>query len=172
MRTRPVDVNLQPGEYFVGGPGHRVRTLLGSCVSVTLWHPPTQVGAMSHFVLWSRGNAQPLAAADARYGDEAMQLMARGLAGRGVVAAQCEAKILGGGNMFPEQTLSMGRAPTVGERNGHSARELLAELGIRVVSENLFGIGHRQIVFDIHTGAVWVRHVEPVAATPRKERLA
>jgi chemotaxis protein CheD len=158
MPSRLIDVHLQPGDYFVGGPGHRVRTLLGSCVSVTLWHPPTQLGAMSHFLLWSRGNAQPGAPADARYGDEAMQLMFHGLAGHGVAPAQCEAKILGGGNMFPQSQLPAAGGQTVGERNGHGARQLLGAMGIRIASESLFGVGHRQIVFDIHNGDVWVHH--------------
>ena len=53
--ARRVDVFLQPGEYVVGDAALRVRTMLGSCVSVTLWSPARRVGAMSHFLLASRG---------------------------------------------------------------------------------------------------------------------
>ncbi|MBK1712907.1 chemotaxis protein CheD [Rubrivivax gelatinosus] len=150
-------VLLQPGEYFVGNAGQRVRTMLGSCVSVTLWHARLRVGAMSHSLLFSRAGTAPAATLDARYGDEALTLMLRELLARKVVVAQCEAKIFGGGDMFPAQHKR--GAAAVGRRNGEAARELLQRQGIEVVSESLFGFGHRQIVFDIESGHVWSRQL-------------
>jgi chemotaxis protein CheD len=160
--TRParprVDVLLQPGEYFVGDASHRIRTVLGSCVSVTLWCPRLKVGAMSHFLLASRGRGGG-DELDGRYGDEALALMLLELLARGVGASQCQAKIFGGGDMFPQ---SKGRAAVpVGRRNGEAARSLLESHGIAVVSESLFGVGHRQIAFDVATGLVWSRQVPP-----------
>ncbi len=161
-----IDVFLQPGEYFVGDHSHRIRTLLGSCVSVTLWCPLQRVGAMSHFLLASRSvapkdktvaaNAHGL---DARYGDEALQLMLRELKRLKVSPTQCQAKIFGGGDMFPVQRTRGSLA--IGRRNGEAARALLQEHGIQVVSESLFGEGHRQIAFDVASGHVWSRHVRP-----------
>ena len=45
-----------------------------------------------------------------------------------------------------------------------AARELLQAHGIEVISESLFGDGHRQIAFDIATGDVWARQLPPVDA--------
>jgi chemotaxis protein CheD len=149
---------LNPGEYAVGDANCRMRTVLGSCVSITLWEPQRRFGAMSHFLLAGRGSA-PGAALDARYGEEALTLMLRELAQVGVSAQQCQAKIFGGGNMFPEATVP--GAQHVGRRNGESARSFLRELGIAVQSESLFGCGHRQIVFNVATGDVWSRQVQP-----------
>jgi len=50
----------------------------------------------------------------------------------------------------------------VGQRNGEAALALLQEHGIDVVSQSLFGIGHRQIVFDVSKGDVWSRQVTPM----------
>ncbi|OZI32510.1 chemotaxis protein CheD [Bordetella genomosp. 10] len=155
-----MDVFLQPGDYFVGDAEFRVRTILGSCVSITLWHPRRREGAMSHFLLASRprhGNA-PL---DGRYGAEVVQLMLQELEQKGIRVRECEAKIFGGGNMFPGR-----RHPHVGDigrRNGEAARKLLRQRGISVRSEHLFGSGHRQVIFNIATGDVWVRQVSPLA---------
>jgi len=164
---RRVDVFLRPGDHFVGDASHRLRTLLGSCVSVTLWCERLRIGAMSHFLLASRGTGDVDAAVgldlqklDGRYGDEALRLMLHELARRGVEASRCQAKIFGGGNMFPAQTGGM--APAIGRRNGEAARELLQARGIAIVSESLFGDGHRQIVFDIDSGDVWARQRAPV----------
>lgn len=159
---------LKPGEFAVGDAGTRMRTLLGSCVSIVLWHARFRVGAMSHFLLAARGQAAhgPL---DARYGDEALTLMIAGLARHGVNPADCEAKIFGGGNMFPEQA-HLGPLH-VGRRNGEAAREMLRSRGIAVASENLFGVGHRLIVFEVATGDVWVRQTGvPSNFTPLEPR--
>lgn len=171
-----VEVFLQPGEWFVGDGAHRIRTLLGSCVSVALWHPILRLGAMSHFLLAARGGSPArladvhgleLQRLDGRYGDEALHLMLHELARKGVGAAQCQGKIFGGGNMFPAFAKSDGPA-AVGRRNGEAARDLLHARGIEIVSESLFGVGHRQIAFDVDTGDVWVRQ----CAVAHQEGLA
>lgn len=156
-----IDVFLQPGEYFVGDEHYRIRTLLGSCVSITLWHPGRRIGAMSHFLLSYRERAQT-AGLDGRYGDEALLLMLRELAQCNIKPDQCQAKIFGGGNMFPRQTRNDGLH--IGRKNGEAARLLLQSYGIPIVSENLFGVGHRQIDFDLKNGDVWVRQARPVDA--------
>jgi len=144
-----------PGEYFVGTSGHRARTLLGSCVSITLWHRELKVGAMSHFLLSTRAHqADDL---DGRYGDEAVLLMLRELMRRSVPPSECEAKIFGGARMLGENEPD----GQVGKNNGETARRVLRELNIPVVSESLFGFGHRNIVFDVATGHVWSRQVSP-----------
>jgi chemotaxis protein CheD len=160
----PDDVFLKPGEYFVGDATHRIRTLLGSCVSMTLWSPRRRVGAMSHFLLAQRGRALRAGEGlDGRYGDEALQLMLVQLAALDVRAGECQAKIFGGGEMFPGQP---SRVIGIGRRNGEAARELLLQHGIEVASESLFGAGHRQIVFDVAKGHVWVRQIPPHADVP------
>ncbi len=165
--TPTISVFLAPGDYFVGDARHRVHTLLGSCVSITLWQPQRRLGAMSHFLLAERGPTRAAAnpprgahhpvapALDARYGVEALTLMLGELAELGVPAAACEAKIFGGGDMFPGQRRGAGM--NVGQRNGDAARAMLQAHGIRVVSHSLFGVGHRKIVFDLATGDVWAR---------------
>lgn len=157
--VRPqIVVFLQPGEYFVGDASHRIRTLLGSCVSVTLWAARQRVGAMSHFLLAERGRKlRGGEGPDGRYGDEAVQLMLAELARVGVQPGDCQAKIFGGGDMFPGL---QARSAGIGRRNGEAARALLLQHGIELVSESLFGAGHRQIVFDVGNGHVWVRQLQ------------
>lgn len=149
------EVTLRPGELAVGTAGTRMRTLLGSCVSIVLWQERLRVGAMCHFLLAARGSCGRREPLDARYGNEALSLMIAGLARYGVAPADCEAKIFGGGNMFPEK--SQGSPLHVGRRNGEAARALLRAMSIPVAGEDLFGVGHRQIVFEVATGDVWVR---------------
>lgn len=167
-----VDVFLDPGDWFVGHAGFRIRTVLGSCVSIALWHPRARVGGMSHFLLPTRGAPAGRNELDGRYGDEAMLLLLGQFRLAGLRAADCVAKVFGGGNMFADQAVA--RHIAVGQRNGEAARALLQAHGIRIVSESLYGSGHRQVIFDVDSGDVWVRQVPPAlvdAAVARDANL-
>jgi chemotaxis protein CheD len=161
-RRDVIDVFLQPGEYFAGDAVYRLRTLLGSCVSITLWHPVLKIGAMSHFLL-ARRSTGPASEFDGRYGEEALWLMLRELHKAGVAPSECQGKIFGGGDMFPGRSQATGIH--VGKQNGETARDLLHAHGISIASESLFGVGHRQIVFDVSSGNVWSRQVNPARNT-------
>lgn len=166
MSDRPalIDVFLLPGDVFVGTDRHRIRTLLGSCVSIVLWHPQRRVGAMSHFMLGDRPGEPDRRGLDGRYGEEAMQLMLAALRGWRVAAGECKGKLFGGGSMLAGPR---SRAMDVGRRNGEAARRLLRSHGIEVVAESLFGDGHRQVIFEVGSGAVWARQIAPALARER-----
>ena len=55
--------------------------------------------------------------------------------------------------------------PQLGENIGKAARAMLTRHGIPVVSESLFGVGHRQIIFDVSKGDVWAHQVRPTRST-------
>ncbi|MCU6498077.1 chemotaxis protein CheD [Rugamonas sp. A1-17] len=167
--SKLIDIFLMPGDYFVGDEQFRVRTLLGSCVSVTLWHPGLRIGAMSHFLLPGSGRRKSHDK-PGMYGADAMDLLIRGMLRRGVPLAQCQGKIFGGAAMFPRNI----KVRDIGLQNGDYARGLLQQQGIRVVSESLFGEGHRQLIFTIRSGEVLSRQVPPelaAQASPHKEKL-
>jgi chemotaxis protein CheD len=126
---------------------------------------------MSHFLLPARGGTDTTPGLDARYGDEAMELMLDELRQQGVASSQCQGKVFGGGNMFPDHFRA--GAMNVGQRNGEAALELLTRHGVPIVSESLFGIGHRQIIFDVRNGDVWCHQVAPgnVATEPEGDLL-
>ncbi len=157
-------IALMPGQYAVGTADSRIHTLLGSCVSITLWDSVRRIGAMSHFLLSRSGATKPGAQLDSRYGEDALTLMLLDLAALGVAPADCEAKIFGGATMFP--ALEARRGDGVGRQNGAIAQQQLREHGIRIASESLYGLGHRRIVFNVGSGAVWARQDAPDEARP------
>ena len=57
--------------------------------------------------------------------------------------------------MFPGWVGASGQ--NLGEKNGETARTLVRAQGIPIVSESLFGVGHRNLIFDIASGDVWLR---------------
>lgn len=66
------EIVLQPGEFFFGQDDTIIRTHLGSCVAITMWHPEQKRGGMCHYMLPSRGHNDD--GLDGRYADEAIQL--------------------------------------------------------------------------------------------------
>jgi chemotaxis protein CheD len=164
------NIVLHPGEVHVGDARDRVITLLGSCVSITLWHPQKKIGAMSHYLLSTRNRTHASGKLDGRYGDEAIQLMFEGLLARAVAPEQCVAKIFGGGHMFAG--LWRNETRDIGRKNGDAARSMLGSLHIPVVSESLYGERFRKIYFDIASGVVWASRTaaESPATAPRTTR--
>ncbi|MGZ3254570.1 MAG: chemotaxis protein CheD [Burkholderiaceae bacterium] len=148
-----LSIYLLPGDVVMADQRHVLRTTLGSCVSITLWHPARKVGVMSHFMLPTASDDDQ-GKLDGRYADIAMDMMLDKLASEKVNHRECQAKLLGGGKMFGGKgTFS------IGIKNGHVARQLVLSHGIPLIAQDLFGDGHRKVVFDVRSGSVWSQQV-------------
>ncbi|MCK6396767.1 MAG: chemotaxis protein CheD, partial [Zoogloea sp.] len=91
-----IDIFLQPGEVYFGDRGTRIRTVLGSCVSITFWHPRLLLGGMCHIMLPGRIGKAP-DEPDGRYADEAVSLLVDEMRAAGTQPRDYQAKLFGGG---------------------------------------------------------------------------
>ena len=155
-----VDVILNPGDFHfycpvVGRPAPtRLRTLLGSCVSMIVWHPQSGMAGMSHAVLPSRSRRAEVVALDGRFCDEAMALLQQELVRSGAAAQQFHVYLVGGGQMY--QTLS--GALSIGARNIDAARKLLNQAGFLIRAEHVGREGDRKVELDLRSGYVIVTY--------------
>lgn len=151
------EVFLQPGGFHFGGGRTRISTLLGSCISITLWHPARRLGGMCHFMLPSRG--QPAGAVlDGRYADEALRLFDREVGKAGCQPGDFQVKVFGGGNMLT-RPVDRAELMDIAARNVESAYALLARHGYSPAAlTHCGGKGHRKLIFDLWTGHVWLAH--------------
>lgn len=144
------DIFLHPGEFhFAAAPG-RIGTLLGSCVSVTVWHPGHFSGGMCHILLPARKRPH-LGALDGRYADESIELFVNELRTRRIAPGSCQVKLFGGGNMFPGT-----QAMDIGQRNIEATRHFLARHGLKVAAEHVGGTSRRRLYLDLTNGDVWL----------------
>lgn len=153
-----IEIFLQPGDLYFGDRDTRIRTVLGSCVSLTFWHPKLLVGGMCHYMLPNRSpesRSTSALALDGRYADEAIEMMTKEVDVFGVSHREYQVKLFGGGNMFPDRSNAVSH---VGLKNVETARKLVAKHGFNCVAEHLGGDGHRNVIFDVWSGHVWVRH--------------
>lgn len=150
-----IDIFLQPGDVYFGDASTLIRTLLGSCVSITLWHPVLLIGGMCHYMLPSR--ARKTGPLNGRYADEAMALFLLDVARHNTVPEEYQVKLFGGGSMFPERHIKPGVAD-VALRNVEAAHSLVAKHNLNLMAQDLGLTGHRAVNFDIQSGHAWVRH--------------
>lgn len=153
------DIHVHPCEIWFGGGPTRLRTLLGSCVAITLWHPLLRLGGLCHFMVSRSPAVARRAGREGCYAESAMVLLQQKIAATGHRPEEFEAKLFGGGMMFacpdtPRQCLSH----RVQIYNIAAARALTQQYGHPVVAEHLGGQGHRQLIFDVETGLVWLKH--------------
>ena len=180
IRAHGIDIFLPPGGVYFGDQDTHIRTVLGSCVAITMWHPDLLIGGMCHYMLpnqyprgqkfYSRIRNSPIGfpsrrasdktALDGKYADEAMELMFTEIQRSGTRASEYQIKLFGGGNMFPATTKP--RAQPVGLKNVVIVRQVLAHHGLKVSAEHMGGMGHRNLIFDIGSGDVWMKHQAPV----------
>ena len=148
-------VFLHPGDFYFGDADVHVHTLLGSCISITLWHPKLHIGGMCHFVLPKRPRSKN-PTLDGRYGNEAMDLFKREVMVRGTNLSDYHGKIFGGSNMLSSKRVN--EEDLIGMRNSEAAMQMLMAEDVDIMVAHVGETGHRRIVFDIQSGDVWVRH--------------
>ena len=153
-----LDVFLQPGDFYFGDSETRIRTLLGSCVAITVWHPHYLMGGMCHYLLPEyRQLNNDSSNQDGRYADEALELFMQEIRRTGTHPSEYMVKMIGGGNQFSGHN-SNGKQ-SVPEKNIQIGKKLLSQHGFNLTSCHLGGNGHRNVIFDLWSGDVWVQHV-------------
>lgn len=161
------EIFLKPGDFYFGDKSTRIRTLLGSCISIAMWHPKLLIGGMCHYMLSSR-NDKRVSHLDGRYGNEAILMFFREAIRHHTNPNDYIVKIFGGGNMFTQSNAHvpcvdrqcadvMNSCRNVSCRNIVKGTSLLEEFGFTITSKDLGGINSRNIIFDVWSGDVWVR---------------
>ncbi len=150
-------VNLNPGELFVAREPTLITTLLGSCVSVCLFCPRQQTGAMCHGVMPVRAD---LSMEDSfRFVESSVRYMVEILTHGDVLCpnAGLVAKIFGGADVLAVHFGPATNARSIGSLNIKAAREALARYNVSVAVEEVGGVCGCKLFFYSHTGEVLLR---------------
>ncbi len=157
MENLPVHF-LYPAELFVSKTPYQVNTILGSCVSVCLFDPVTQMGGINHYMLpyW---NGQGLASP--KYGNIAIDRLVDKMISYGCNKNSLKAKIFGGGEVIETNIVQF----HIGLRNIEVAKTMLEEMKIPIVSSSVGGKLGRKIEFFTGTGDVRQKYVQKTQQT-------
>jgi chemotaxis protein CheD len=146
-------VFLLPGQWYFGATGATVKTLLGSCIAITLWHPAKGLGGMCHFLLPTRPRAAD-GTLDGRFGDEAITLLVNEIHRSRTRTQDYEVHLYGGADTMPEDAKVKF---AIGERNVEKAWELIDRHGFQLQCVDVGGNEPRHVTIDLCSGQVNLR---------------
>ncbi|MFT8775063.1 MAG: chemotaxis protein CheD [Gluconacetobacter liquefaciens] len=149
------------GEVVVSdNPSALLTTLLGSCISVCMFDPVTQVGGMNHFLLPGGGESHDGTAM--RFGVNAMEKLINGILKAGGKRDRLRCKAFGGAAIVP----SLGR---IGHENSLFVRQYLADEGIPCIAQSLGGTQARRVRFWPASGKAQQNLIQDGQAIVRQE---
>jgi chemotaxis protein CheD len=152
-------ISVQPGHRYMTRKPMILRTILGSCVSVTFWSARLGAGALCHGVL-PRCPVGAVIPEGYRYVDFSIRYLAQRFDRLGLPRQEVQIKLFGGADVLPVNT-ARGAKPTIGAMNCRAALEVLEEEGFTVIASDLGGIRGRTIRFDTETGEVLLQRLAP-----------
>ena len=146
-------VYLKPGELYIGEEPTKVITVLGSCVSVTLFNRRLRIGAICHGAMpqcRKRRGCHEVCEEAFKFGK---------LRGYGVTDSELEVKLFGGAD-----TLSSKKENTIGSMNVKTALEIIREEHLRIIAADVGDSFGRKIIFLTHTGEVYLKRLKDTKA--------
>lgn len=144
-------IYLKPGELIIMDEPMIVTTVLGSCISVTMFHPQTGTAAICHAMMpHGRGSAS------FKYVDTSINHMVKYFFHREVQSEEIQVKLFGGADMF-KTVDSVTRNLSVGRQNIAVATNCLKAYGMVPTASDLGGRKGRKLVFKTDCGIVFIK---------------
>jgi len=156
-------VYLQQGDLYCTGKHSVVTTVLGSCISVTMFYRRLGLSAISHGFLPRCRNQQSCGDGcrdRGRYVDCSIRIMVGWFKQYHVHSGELEVGIYGGAEMFGVGYRGRATA-SVGKQNIDTAEKLLGDGGLQVLTKDVGGTQGRKIYFNTRDGCIHVQYLQP-----------
>jgi len=155
-------ITIHPGEFHISGDDIIIATVLGSCVSVSLWDARLRQGGINHFMLPGDLEDEDLVRSpNAKYGMFAIELLYNELLKAGSRKVDLVAKVFGGASV-----LRLASGPTkIPKGNVDFALAFLKKENLPVVANDTGGILPRKIFFFAQPGKVLLKRIAGTLAT-------
>jgi len=154
-------VHLKPGEAHITDRPELVVTVLGSCLSVTMFSRRLGVAGICHSLLPLCGGRETCRSGcreGYRYVDCSIRQMLRAFDKYGIPPGEIETKCFGGADMFVRKS----QKPdifTVGRQNILMAEKIIASEGLKLRAKDVGGVQGRKLLFYTHTGEVLLKRL-------------
>ncbi len=155
------NIFLKPGEYYFGEMQAMVTTVLGSCVTVTMFNARKRFGAICHGLLPhcpDKDTCTKNFTTCFKFVDCSIRQILDRFKRHGIDTPDIEVKLFGGAHVFATQN-----SLSIGKKNVQAARDALQEAGLHLTSYSYGGRATRKVIFNTGTGEVWLKkHHDPV----------
>jgi chemotaxis protein CheD len=142
---------LKPGELLIIDEPMIVTTVLGSCISVTMFHQQTGTAAICHAMM--PGGRDSISF---KYVDASIHQMVKYFLHRKVQLEKIQVKLFGGADMFKSIVSEIPKL-TVGRQNISAAIHCLKEYGLVPTASDVGGWKGRKLIFKTDTGIVLLK---------------
>jgi chemotaxis protein CheD len=150
---------MKPAEMYLADSPSIVKTVLGSCVSVTLFNRRLKVGAICHALLphcKKMTECKGECTDGFKYVDCSIRCMLGKFRSLGISHRETEVKLFGGAHMFIARA---GDRETVGAQNIVTALRILREERLNLCTSDTGGSQGRKIFFYTHTGEIFLKRL-------------
>ncbi len=155
-------ITLKPAELFISERPSIVRTVLGSCVSVTMFDRRLGISAICHALLPRSDESSELdshTSGPYKYVNSVVPLMVQRLRNYGVEIDDLEVKLFGGADMMTARTGRPNYHP-VGKSNIDAVIQAITAQNLQVKVSDVGGHMGRKILFYTHTGEVLLKRIK------------
>jgi len=163
---RYAQIFLKPGEIVFCKDPSVVTTVLGSCVSVTLYHPLHKIGSICHGLLPSCRNkfsCDEICIEGLRYMDCSIRRMIKSFDIMGIRPKELQVKVFGGSDMFGDSRPG-DCSLSVGAQNITTTMMMLEDFGVKLAAADTGGNLGRKIIFISDTGEVFLKRIKRIDA--------
>lgn len=162
LSTQLPVITLKPAELFISERPSIVRTVLGSCVAVTMFDRRLGISAICHALLPGSDEGSELdthTSGPYKYVNSVVPLMVQRLRNYGVETEHLEVKLFGGADMMSAR---MGRPNyhPVGKSNIDAVIQAINAQNLKVKVSDVGGHMGRKILFYTHTGEILLKRIK------------
>ncbi|HXY54321.1 MAG TPA: chemotaxis protein CheD [Nitrospirota bacterium] len=153
---------LKVGEIQVTDRPSVIVTILGSCLSVTMFSRRLGVGGICHGLMPTCSYMKQCIEAcksGFKYVDCSILRMVKQFEGLGAKRSEIEVKCFGGAELFSRNNDKTREAVSIGRENIQAARKILKQEGLTLLAMDIGGNGGRKILFYPHTGEVLLKRL-------------
>ncbi len=143
---------LLPGQLFFTSKPRKIQTVLGSCVTITMYSHEPRFGVICHAV-----HPDGEGATDVKYVDSAIERMLLEVKKKGIPLSNIEVKLFGGG--FTRVSEDQEYTTTMGYKNVLAAKKKLFECGQNIMAECVGEACGRKLIFCSKDGKVYVKKI-------------
>lgn len=150
---------LKPAEMHIADSPSIVKTVLGSCVSITMFNRRLKVGAICHGMLphcRRKAGCRDECAEGFKYVDYSIRQMLERFRSMGIGHREIEVKLFGGADMFATDA---GERETVGVQNTKTALRIFEKERLTLRTSDTGGSQGRKLFFYTHTGEVFLKRL-------------
>jgi chemotaxis protein CheD len=161
-----VRIFLKPGDLYISNIPTIVSTILGSCISVTVFNRRLEIGGICHAMLPKSPYAKDLSAF--RYVDSSIFYMLSKFEKLGIRKDEMELKLLGGADVIDRMNDD---TASIGQKNIEIALEIIRNENLKILISDVGGKMGRKVHFYTHTGKVLLKRINSVHSSQSMNNL-